>query len=71
MDWIKVEDSLPDEWVHVLTYSEKLDKYFVDFIVRFDGKSSLHEVNYVWAYRSEDSPDIVSHWTLLPERPSQ
>ena len=55
MEWISVEDRLPDEYERVLTFNPKYQNLRVELIRWFIG----------------DEYDGITHWMLLPKPPEQ
>lgn len=73
MEWISVEDRLPEEGVEVLTIEDvhalttdnshiEYKEYRLDFIAKFENE-------VIWARRLENEYDRVTHWMPLPEPP--
>lgn len=66
MEWIKIEDRLPEEGKLVLRYGKDFCKYDVDYIITFDNPNEP----YVWASVCSDENLKITHWMELPTPPS-
>ncbi len=65
MEWIDVNDELPEEGEHVLTYI-KDGFYAVDYLII----SPVPPAPYVWGCQLYDEWEVVTHWMPLPFPPS-
>lgn len=65
MEWIKIEDQLPEEGVQVLTFETFGTIYSVDYLVVTEDP----ENPYVWACRLYEDWKDVTHWMPLPLEP--
>lgn len=69
MNWINVQESLPEEGRKVLTIDARgpieLVEYRIDYIILFD------EGEHIWACRYDREQNEVTHWMPLPEPPKQ
>ena len=67
MQWISVNERLPEEGVKVLTIDNtaKFNPYKVDYLVHFP----YEKPPFIWACRLEDEYEKVTHWMPLPEGP--
>lgn len=61
MEWISVEDKLPNESERVLSISKFENEIKVDYFIY------LPEI--IWVCRLED--EIVTHWMPLPKPPEE
>lgn len=61
MEWISVEDRLPEEGIKVLTYLGKDDEFKINYIVNCPQP--------IWACVLEREQNEVTHWMPLPKRP--
>ena len=66
MEWISVNDRLPEEEVKVLTFHKKKG-FHIDYMI-FLGKL---QNNPLWACVLEEEYNLVSHWMPLPEPPHE
>jgi len=64
MEWIRVEDRLPEEYVRVLTYLKNDDIYRIDYVIFF-GK------NPMWCCTLERENYKVTHWVPITEPPKE
>lgn len=63
MNWICVEERLPIEGIKVLSYQSFNEEIQVDYIV--------YAPDPIWACTLDREQNNVTHWMLLPEKPSK
>jgi len=66
MEWISVNDRLPDEGEKVLTINlqaKGYHEYRLDYLVDLDNGERI------WACRLNNEYDKVTHWMPLPDSP--
>lgn len=61
-EWIRVEDSLPEEGIKVLTFIQVYDEVRIDYLIYFPEP--------IWACILEREQNKVTHWMPLPNPPN-
>ena len=67
--WISVNDRLPEDGIHVLTYCPQEKEVKVNYLVILGLDEHEKTIAPFWACTYED--DIISHWMPLPEPPAE
>lgn len=63
MNWVSVNDRLPEDWKEVLTFD--VDGYYkINYALR-----SQKDGGHIWGMSHE--PERVTHWIELPEQPKE
>jgi len=67
MEWISVKDQLPEEYVHVITFSDKDEEFNIDYVILCPNETD--EDDWLWACRLVNDRCSVSHWMPIPKAP--